>query len=76
MYNKNKRKIFALAIATILASSLMGNYPEFPVATSIMLVVTLATRFKFWSPKTKFGRPGHHFSRQNLGLIESTNSWI
>jgi hypothetical protein len=29
--------------------------------TSITLVVTLATRFKFWSPKTKF-------SRQNWAL--------
>jgi hypothetical protein len=30
--------------------------------------VTLATRLKFWSPKTKFGCPGNHFSRQNWAL--------
>jgi hypothetical protein len=38
----------------------MENYAEFPVAASITLVVTLVV-----SPKTKFGHPGHHFSRQN-----------
>ena len=40
----------------------MKNYPEFPVSPTS---ITLATRFKFWLPKTKFGLPGHHFSRQN-----------
>jgi hypothetical protein len=31
-----------------------------------------ATRFKFWSPKIKFGRPGDHSSRQNWALNIST----
>jgi len=43
-------------------------FQNFWLPTSIMLAVTLATRFKFWSPKSKFGRPGHHFSRQNWAL--------
>jgi hypothetical protein len=44
---------------------------NFRSPTSITLVVMLATRFKFWSPKTKFGRLCDHFSRQNWTL----SSW-
>jgi len=45
--------------------SVTENYPEFLVANLNYAGVTLATRFKFWSPKTKFGRVDDHFSRQN-----------
>jgi len=47
---------------------------NFRSPTSITLVVTLATRFKFWSPKTKFGLPGHHFSRQNWALLKKLST--
>jgi hypothetical protein len=40
-------------------------FKQFIQATLITLVVMLGTRFKIWSPKTKFGCPGNHFRRQN-----------
>ena len=56
-----------MAIAKI--ESMTENYPDFPV-TNVNYTggVTLATRLKFWLPKTKFGRLGDHFSRQNWSL--------
>jgi hypothetical protein len=59
---------FNMAITKI--KSMTENYPEFRSAISITLVVTLAPRFKFWSPKTKFSRLGLHFSRQSWVLVQ------
>jgi hypothetical protein len=43
----------------------MEIYPEFLVANLNYAGGHTGHQILIWSPKTKFGRPGHHFSKQN-----------